>query len=144
MKFYTYCETESTEFPNRYYNYVIIVTNKIEQLRQLSTLDKDLLNKVEEDFKWMLKEYKSLGCEYTPEENGIIVILEPEDTSEILKHIGISPLKDVIPEFVDELDLRGTTYTQSLILFSNEYSAMLYANPSEIDNEFQNWINENL
>ncbi|MCT4619593.1 MAG: hypothetical protein N4A62_09415 [Marinisporobacter sp.] len=123
---------------------IIQSQNNIEQLKQLSILDKALLNKVEEDFRWMLNEYKSLGCEYTPEKNGITVILEAGDISDVLKHIGISPLKHVIPEFVDEFDLRGITYTKSLILFNNEYSVMLYANPSEIDKEFQNWINKNL
>ena len=123
---------------------IIQSINNIEQLKQLSILDKNLLNKVEEDFRWMLNEYKSLGCEYTPEKNVITIIVEFGATSDIFKHVGISALKDVIPEFVDKFDLKGSTYTKSLILFNNEYSAMLYANPSEIDKEFQNWINKNL
>ncbi|EOD00198.1 hypothetical protein [Caldisalinibacter kiritimatiensis] len=123
---------------------IIQSLKNIEHLKQLSTLDKDLLNKVDEDFQCMLNQYKSLDWEYSPEANGITVILEPGDTSDILKHIGISHIKDTIPEFVDEFDLRDTTYTKSLILFNNEYAVLIYANPSEIDSDFQNWIKKNL
>jgi hypothetical protein len=123
---------------------IIQSLNNIQQLEQRSTVNRALLNKVNNDFQWMLNEYASLGCEYTPEDNGITIILESGDTSEALKHVGISQLKDAIPEFVDVFDLDGTTYTKSLILFNNEYSVMLYANTSEIDNNFQDWINENL
>lgn len=123
---------------------IIQSLDNIQQLEQHSAVNRALLNKVNNDFQWMLNEYASLGCEYTPEDNGITVILESGDTSEVLKHVGISQLKDAIPEFIDIFDLKGTKYTKSLILFNNEYSVMLYANPSEIDKDFQNWVNENL
>lgn len=123
---------------------IIQSLKNLKHLKHLSTLDKDLLNKIDRDFQWMLNEYKSLDSEYSPEANGITVILEPGDTSDILKHIGISHIKDAIPEFVDEFDLRDTTYTKSLILFNNEYSVLIYANPLQIDKDFRTWIDTNL
>ncbi|ERJ11032.1 hypothetical protein [Haloplasma contractile] len=123
---------------------IIQSLNNINQLKKHSLLAKDFLEQIHEDFQWRLNEFTSLDCEFTPEDNGITVILEPGDTSEALKYIGISSLKEAIPEFVDTFDIGGSTYTKSLILFNNEYSVMLYGNPSEIDKEFDNWINENL
>lgn len=118
---------------------IIQSLDNIEHLKQFSKIDEYLIDKIYCDFQWMLNQYSSISCEYTPEENGMTVILEPGDTSDALKYVGISSLKDAIPEFVDTFGIGSSTYTKSLILFNNEYSVMLYGNPSEIDKEEYIW-----
>lgn len=101
---------------------------KLEQLEELkSQYTKEVLQSIEEVITVLNENYGDSESRNVDEDLGGYVILI--DDEEEVKLIQSEILKDVIPEFTDEIKSDdGTKYYASLFLLSSDYAVTIYSN----------------
>lgn len=100
---------------------------KLKQLEELkSKYDKEVLQSIEEVIAVFNENYGGESRNVDEELGGYVIII---DNEEDVKSIKSDILKDIIPEFTDEIKSdEGITYYSSLFLLSSDYAVTIYSN----------------
>lgn len=100
---------------------------KLEQLEELkSKYAKEILQSIEEVITVLNENYGGKFRNVDEELGGYVILI---DNEEEVKSIKSEILKDVIPEFTDEIKSDdGTKYYASLFLLSSDYAVTVYSN----------------
>ena len=101
---------------------------KLEQLEELkSKYAKEVLQSIEEVITVIDENYgDSKSRDVDADLGGYVIIM---DNEEEVKSIQSEILKDIIPEFTDEIKSdEGITYYLSLFLLSSDYAVTIYSN----------------
>lgn len=97
---------------------------KLEQLEELkSKYAKDVLQNIEEVITIINENYKGESRNVDSDLGGYVILI---DNEEEVKSIQSEILKDVIPEYTDEII--AEKYYTTLFLLSSDYSVMIYSN----------------
>ena len=100
---------------------------KLEQLEELqSKYSKEVLKSIEEVITILNENYEGESRNVNADLGGYVILI---DNEEEVKSIQSEILKDVIPEFTDEIKSDdGTKYYASLFLLSSDYAVTIYSN----------------
>lgn len=100
---------------------------KLEQLEELkSKYPKELLQSIEEVITVLNENYGGEFRKVDEELGGYVIII---DNEEEVKLIQSEILKDIIPEFTDEIiSSNDVSYYSSLYLLSSDYAVTIYSN----------------
>ena len=100
---------------------------KLEQLEELqSKYSKEVLKSIEEVITILNENYGGESRNVNADLGGYVILI---DNEEEVKSIQSEILKDVIPEFTDEIKSDdGTKYYASLFLLSSDYAVTVYSN----------------
>ncbi|WP_082083511.1 MULTISPECIES: hypothetical protein [unclassified Clostridium] len=100
---------------------------KLEQLEELkSKYAKEVLQNIEEVITVLDENYGDSQSRHVDADLGGYVIII--DNEKEIKSIQSEILKDVIPEFTDEIKSDYTKYYTSLFLLSSDYAVTIYSN----------------
>ncbi|OPY55798.1 MAG: hypothetical protein A4E55_02386 [Pelotomaculum sp. PtaU1.Bin035] len=122
----------------------------IQMLRSSQALTEPLLDHLEEYFGEL---HSALGDgeplqEFSLEEHGYFVILEPGDDARDLSEVGLNPqdggLLGTGPEWVEVKNLHGgLRYYQAAVLYDNEFMMIFYSAVGQFDQETEEFLAEN-
>lgn len=128
----------------------IIKTMKdIELLKKASTVDKQILQEIEKDFRniYYNLEIGVMLEGFSLVDTGIMVLLESGDNVADLEEIGLNiedhGLLGAIPEFIDEQKLVNCTLITACILCNNEYALNIFFERGKFGDKVEKWISEN-
>lgn len=100
---------------------------KLEQLEELkSKYEKEVLQSIEAVITVLNENYEGESRNVDADLGGYVIII---DNEEEVKSIQSEILKDVIPEFTDEIkSSNDVSYYSSLYLLSSDYAVTIYSN----------------
>lgn len=100
---------------------------KLEQIEELkSKYEKEVLQSIEEVITVLNENYGGEFRNVDDELGGYVILI---DNEEEVKSIQSEILKDIIPEFTDEIKSdEGIIYYSSLFLLSSDYAVTIYSN----------------
>ena len=100
---------------------------QLEQLEELkSKYAKEVLQSIEEVITILNENYKGESRNVDSDLGGYVIIIDNEKE---VKSIQSEILKDIIPEFTDEIKSdEGIKYYSSLFLLSSDYAVTIYSN----------------
>lgn len=100
---------------------------KLEQLEELkSKYVKEVVQRIEDVITILNEHYEGESRNVNEELGGYVIVIDNEKE---VKSIQSEILKDIIPEFTDEIKSdEGITYYSSLFLLSSDYAVTIYSN----------------
>jgi hypothetical protein len=95
----------------------------------------------------ILNEDKNITLEeFSLNNDGAFVILEPKDNVRKLHEIGLDPegnLFNATPEAIRTIIIGEKTLYEALVLCNNQYALYIYVPDNLVDEEILEWINKN-
>lgn len=126
---------------------MVIVINKLEDIEKIE-LSEDIPKDYKDEIKRKFIEvYDNISpvesiCEFSLEEYGQIVVLEPSDDIRNLSDIGLDDggLMECYPEWIEYKMLDKTEVYYICIVRNNENAVVIYTRKDMFDDEVEIWL----
>ncbi len=119
-------------------------------LEKTNTLPKDYLNLIRQHFKDLM-EFNCDGEteeEFTLEQCGPIIVLEPGDNVKDLSIVGLNSaergLLGTVPETVERIDLDGSSIWKVLIVYNDSYVPTFFLESGAFGEEVEEFLTEEM